>query len=476
MARRKLIWQLYPSYLFITLLTLFAVSIYSSQSLRKFYQNQVAGDLEAGAMLVRSQIQSVISQEQTGELGKLCKQFEADTGRRVTVILRDGIVVADSEQSPSQMEDHSGRPEIIEAYKGFVGTDERMSPTLGIHMMYVAVPLYPDRPVDGVVRMSISVSLIKEALGEIYIKIFVGGAVVLFVAAAVSLFFSRRMSRPLEKIKRGAELFAQGNFDHKLKVGNCEEFALLAESMNKMASDLDLRIKTVTKLESMRKDFVANVSHELKTPITSIKGFVETLLDGAIDDKEEARRFLKIIASQSNRLNAIIEDLLSLSRLEDGDERNAIVFDEVQVRPAVEAAIELSNHKAQEKGVQIAFSCPENIKLRVNPALIEQAVVNLIGNAIKYSELLQKIIIDVRKDDKEVTINVTDQGCGIEAKHLPHIFERFYVVDKARSRKLGGTGLGLAIVKHIAQVHGGTVTVSSHFGKGSLFTIHLPES
>ncbi|MGA2324055.1 MAG: ATP-binding protein [Sedimentisphaerales bacterium] len=236
------------------------------------------------------------------------------------------------------------------------------------------------------------------------------------------------------------------------------------------------------RLENIRRDFVANVSHELRTPITSIKGFVETLLDGAINEPEQARRFLNIIAGHTDRLMAIIEDLLSLSRLEEDGQTRMIAMEHLKVRSVLESAIELSGPKAGDKKIKIDIDCDDNLEALINPTLLEQAVLNLVDNAIKYSPAESTIQISARGADstsspqagKEVIIAVKDSGCGIEKSHLSRIFERFYVVDKARTRKLGGTGLGLAIVKHITNLHGGSVTVESSPGQGSTFTIHLP--
>ncbi|MGD0572530.1 MAG: ATP-binding protein [Sedimentisphaerales bacterium] len=228
------------------------------------------------------------------------------------------------------------------------------------------------------------------------------------------------------------------------------------------------------RLENIRRDFVANVSHELRTPITSIKGFVETLLDGAINEPEQAKRFLNIIAGHTDRLMAIIEDLLSLSRLEENGQTRMIAREHLKIRPVLESAIELSGPKAGDKKIKIEIDCDDDLEALINPTLLEQAVLNLVDNAIKYSPAESTIQISARRAEKEVIIAVKDSGCGIEKNHLSRIFERFYVVDKARTRKLGGTGLGLAIVKHITNLHGGSVSVESTPGQGSTFTIHLP--
>jgi two-component system phosphate regulon sensor histidine kinase PhoR len=235
-------------------------------------------------------------------------------------------------------------------------------------------------------------------------------------------------------------------------------------------------VTQIRKLENLRRDFVANVSHELKTPITAIKGFVETLQDGAVNDPEDAQKFLAIVARHVDRLNAIIEDLLSLSRIEQqSKEKEKIQLENVPLRPVIDAAKEVCETKARAKNVSFFVMCPNTVQAQINAPLMEQALVNLIDNAIKYSDEGSSVQIEAEDTEAAIILSVHDRGCGIEEEHLPRIFERFYRIDKARSRKLGGTGLGLAIVKHIAQAHGGKVMVRSKLEEGSSFSIILPK-
>ncbi|NBT12728.1 MAG: sensor histidine kinase [Planctomycetia bacterium] len=238
-------------------------------------------------------------------------------------------------------------------------------------------------------------------------------------------------------------------------------------------------VTDIQRLENVRRDFVANVSHELKTPIASIKGFVETLLDGAADDPADNRRFLTIVARQVERLEAIIEDLLALSRIEQSEGAGNLPLERVHVLSVLTAAVADCQPRARDRSVALEVACDGAIEADLNPALLEQAVINLVDNAVKYSDAGDTIrVIAVEEpagsDGPRVRIAVRDEGCGIEAEHLPRLFERFYRVDRARSRQLGGTGLGLSIVKHIVQAHGGAVSVESTPGVGSTFTIDLP--
>ena len=192
------------------------------------------------------------------------------------------------------------------------------------------------------------------------------------------------------------------------------------------------------RLETIRRDFVANVSHELKTPITSIKGFVETLLDGALANPDDAERFLRIVATQADRLNAIIEDLLALSKIEQSERAADLVVEEVAIRDVLEAVVHDCQAKAAQREIQVRVECDDSLLARINAPLLEQAVTNLLDNALKYSEPASEVLITAVDNDNEVTIAVSDHGCGIDDEHLPRLFERFYRVDKAREPQIGG--------------------------------------
>lgn len=266
------------------------------------------------------------------------------------------------------------------------------------------------------------------------------------------------------------DLTLRGNVEKKIQAGGT-----VLQNAEKQSIGALIVLRDVTMLrhlETVRSDFVANVSHELKTPITSIKGFVETLLSDDWDHNSETLRFLEIINQQAGRLNAIIDDLLTLSRLEQKD--GEVITQESNLESIIESAIYLCQLQAEKKGIKIDMVCPSELALSVNAPLLEQALVNLIINAIKYSESDKKVLILSEKQDNNIVIYVKDDGFGIDPKHLDRLFERFYRVDTARSRKLGGTGLGLSIVKHIVQAHKGTIRVESKLGAGSTFIITLP--
>ena len=247
------------------------------------------------------------------------------------------------------------------------------------------------------------------------------------------------------------------------------------------------------RLEAVRSDFAANVSHELRTPITNIRGYVETLQESGFEDPEHALEFLGVIARNAERLSAIVEDLLTLTRLEQAQEgmleranagtsertRSELLLELINLHDVVRAAVNDLEREAAGKSITIIDEATGELRLEANATLLQQALTNLLSNAVRYSPLGTRVWVratceERKAGEREIVLSVVDEGPGIAGVHLPRLFERFYRVDRARSREEGGTGLGLAIVKHIAQLHGGRVEVDSEPGRGSAFRLHLP--
>lgn len=475
MVRRRLIWQLYPLFLAALVLALAVVSFVSLRSFGRLLERQTRSELESTARVMHTMLSALPSMADAPAVQMLCRKAGEDTGKRITIILPPGEVAADSERDSHLMESHADRPEVRQALAGGVGIATRYSSTLNREMMYVALPHEEGGRVVAVVRTAMPMRVLTDLLTPLDRTIALEGLAVALLAAAVVLLFSRRFMRPLEEIRLGAQRFLEGDLSYRLRVRGPAEVASLAETMNRMAEELSAHMAHLKQLEDLRREFVANVSHELKTPVTSIRGFAETLRDGALDDPARAKPFLEIIAAHSARLATIIEDLLQLSRIEQaGEGGQAIAIERGPLRPALESAIEVCAASAAEKRIDLRLSCGEELAADINAPLLEQAVVNLVDNAIKYSGEGSSVDIEAAAAGGEVRVAVCDRGEGIPTEHLSRIFERFYRIDKGRSRAKGGTGLGLAIVKHIAQLHGGRVTVESAVGEGSTFTVIFP--
>lgn len=587
MKQKPLLLHLYIPLFMVTLLTVIAVMLDAGSFIKEFDEEQTRDNLYARAKLVEMQLTDNVWKD-NAKINEICLSAGKVSATRITIIKPDGIVIADSQENPLKMDNHGNRPEVIAALLGNTGASTRYSKTLNQQTFYVAIPVISNGNIVSVVRTSLPLKFINQAINIVKVKLLYASLIIIIISAMVSYFLYIKLSNPISEIRDRAIKFASNDFEHKLPHYSIAELESLASAMNYMAEQLYEKIDLTTqqnskleailtsmmegvvaidntekiiimnsaaaklmsvdvnnshgkkiyevirnadflrflnkivdsgkmceeeivfhdnnvlrymqshgvvikndtndvigilivlndvtnlhRLEEIRRDFVANVSHELKTPITSIKGFVESLQDGAIDEPADAQRFLDIIARHADRLNNIIDDLLALSHIEQAGGAG-IQMEIADVAGMLENAVNSCEYKLSEKNIKAIINCSPELKAVINSPLIEQAVINLIDNAVKYSDSGTVVTLSAFIEIDELIIKVVDHGTGIPAEALGRIFERFYRVDKGRSRKLGGTGLGLAIVKHILQTHGGHAEVESIVGEGSIFSLHIP--
>ena len=508
---------------------------------------------------------------------------------RLTVVRRDGVVLADSEKDPGRMENHADRPEIIEAYESGSGRSTRFSKTLGRVLRYYAVPLTlnaADADQVAVVRASLPLTALEDHLEDLRRAVFLGALASTMAALFVGFLYARRVTRPILSMAQASQEIAAGDYEQRVDSPGRDELGTLARAFNTMSRELrgsiasmeadrtklsailssmvegvvavdrdervvhinavaaqlltvtsenvlsrpiweiarlheasellgevlseaknaqrelrmpgspervvELRasplmsegrlsgavliLEDVTQLrhlETMRQDFVGNVSHELKTPVTVIRGMIETMIDDAEMEPAMRERFLSRALLQAERMGDLVTDLLSLSHIESAP--SLADMRPLDLRDSISRSVRTLQPLADGHSVTIVEKVPsEPVYALGEEEFLVQAVTNLLNNAIKYSPDNQFVEVRLSAHDNQALIEVEDQGAGIEAVHQERLFERFYRVDRARSRELGGTGLGLAIVKHIALSMGGEVSVDSTPGQGSTFKICLP--
>lgn len=585
-VKNKLLWKVYYPYLIFILLALVLFGIYASNVFKDLYYNRTLKNLESDASMISLHLQTV-------NLDSLnihsLDIYDKQTDERITLIDTAGMVIADTRENAHEMENHKTRPEFMEAFKGNTGFNTRYSHTKQTNYIYIAVPVYStDGSIKAAVRTSISEDALNSNFSVSYYSIVIGGIGVLVIVLLIALLASRNVTKPLLELEAAAKRFSAGDFGEKIFPPKNKELQSFAESLNRMADQLDeklniigeqknlqqavlesmkegvlavdydervllinntaekildvdiedvtgrtlqeiVRVSEIHKffkkiiseghtqeseiviqhesdkvlqlsgtvlldelsnkigvlvvlndisglrhLDNLKRDLVANVSHELKTPITAIKGFVEVLRDGELKDGKKAERFLEIIYKHTERLNAIVEDLLTLSRLERSGINRELKLEDHKVKTVLKAVEDDYLFKAKEKHIDIYIDCKDDLHASMDIKLLEQALGNLLDNAIKYSDKKSRVELRAFSENGSVVMEVEDEGAGISKEHLPRLFERFYRAEKSRSRDEGGTGLGLSIVKHIVQVHGGTVDVESELGKGSIFRIKIP--
>lgn len=592
MKRKTLFWKLYPSFLIISFISLFAIVMIALWSFKSFYYQERAIDLEVRARILTPEFSRLIQLKDYPEVQNKSQKLGDESSTRITIILPSGKIIGDNKKDPSKMDNHKNRPEVQQAIQFGKGLSTRYGHTLKIDSMYFAIPIIEQGNMIGILRTSTALYTLQNALWSIYYKVSLGFIVLIIITAFASWWMSKKLVRPLEIIKVQAQQLAKGDFSSRVQLRSSDslESEQLGQAFNEIAIQLNQRIETIlnqrneqeavfssmvegviavdsgksilrinqaaynilkiserniegeqlksvidntelhdlilfalqqntpvgqeiiihndaeheqvlfaqsaplldihknkcgtlvvfndiTKLkefELQRKEFVANVSHELRTPLTAIQGLSETLIEFPNLVQDKRAYFIDVIHTHSMRLESIIENLLTLSKIEKETEIDEIDLVDESITLAISNAIFLCKDKALKRNIDIILNNAEDVTFKHNSSLIEQAIINLLNNAIKYSDGNTEIKITVLKLDKEIKISVEDQGSGIPEEHLSRLFERFYRVDKARSRQLGGTGLGLSIVKHIALAHKGTVTVSSEMNKGSIFSLILP--
>jgi len=474
--KARIIWKLFGAFVLLTFLTLFAFGFFIGVNLRDSIGQKISERLQSDGILVGEILRRQFIEGDQKGIQERARRLAKELNLRITVIDGAGEVLGDSEKEPSLMEDHKDRPEFIQAVKTGFGQSTRFSNTLDYDMKYIAVRVQDNNEVLGVVRIALPVSEVQLQVGVIYRPMLIGAVTVIVVALAAAYFMSRSISSPIMKMKEAAERIAKGDFGSKVKIRGGDELGELAESLNRMADELQLQMDRLRQMDRIRGDFVANVSHELKTPLTSVMGFVETLEDGAINDKENAKKFLAIIKKHTARIRNIIDDLLRLSELESADGSLSLKKARFDLKDLIDEVVTGFGHALGEKRQTLAVeSTGRDFSIEGDRDKLEQVFVNLIDNAVKYTKEGGQIKAFLLEQDKAVRVTVEDNGIGIPKEDIERVFERFYRVDKARSRELGGTGLGLAITKHIVLAHNGNIGIESEVGRGTRVIVTLPK-
>ncbi|MFN0152557.1 MAG: ATP-binding protein [bacterium] len=593
MIRSRFFWKLYAGYIAIILLTTAFVVGLSAWRLRQNWLHETEVALQSQATILREIARPTLVPRDSGAadpalLQESVRALGAEIAARFTVVRADGVVIADSQQEPAQMNSQLDRPEILAAHSHGVGVSTRRSESVDAMMLHVALRVEDDARIAGYARAALPLVSFDSQLRELTRPVIFGAALAAFLALLLGLYASWRVTSPLASITGAARAIAQGKFDERVAISARDEVGDLARSFSTMRDELERRVETITtdrsrvlaiissmvegvvavdsderivhmnvvagsllgvrpedavgkrvweatrfhevnealaqsmregtsvrgearlvgekrdrvievnaaplrggdgatagavvvlhdvtelrRLEEVRREFVANVSHELKTPLTAIRGIVETLIDDVAIEPAKREHFHRRIHDQTLRLSALVTDLLTLSRVESREsalDRAICDLREIAAESARAAAPAM-----EDKGLAFTVALHDAAVLVVGDrAALAQAINNLLDNAVKYTPAGGRVGFSLSVVVGMAHIKVQDSGIGIELREQERIFERFYRVDKGRSRDLGGTGLGLSIVRNVASAHGGRVSVESAPGQGSLFSILVP--
>lgn len=578
---RSVQWGIAVPFILLILVSMSVVGIYLISFARDTQLENLRSQLEKEARIVaEASLPTFLGQGV--DLDALAKKLGQDIEIRLTMIALDGTVLGDSQEDPAAMENHAMRPEVIDALGSGLGESTRYSTTLGVRMMYVAVPVTNEGNVLGVARVALPLTAVENSANHITLVISLAMAVTGVLAIVAAGFVARTTTRPIREMTEASKRIAGGELGQRIPIRTRDETGQLAQAFNEMSLNLNkllgdistekTKLQTVLAnmadgvmmadvegkivlanqateklfnfqekdvinkplievvhdheadeilklclrtsqtqtgqfesvtskrfiraiaipivddrltgalllfqdltelkgLQTMRRELVGNISHELRTPIAGIKAMVETLREGAIDDKEATIDFLTRIDGEVDRLTQMVSELTELSRIETG--KSELRMAPVNLNLLVEEVLAQLNTLAQRQQVIITTDPATDIPIvRADKDRIRQTITNLVHNAIKFNHLGGKVTVSTRADEESVIVSVYDTGIGISKEDLPHVFERFYKADKARPR--GGSGLGLAIAKQTVQAHGGSIWAQSEEGKGSTFSFSLP--
>lgn len=387
---------------------------------------------------------------------KLAERLGAIVDADVEVVDARGVVIGNSTGKLGQSV--ALDPEISGARAGQVAHAVRHD------VAYVAIAAG-----DSVLRLSTPLAGIEDTLAAMRARLLVSAAIALGLALIAGVLVARRAARPLVDMARAAERIAEGDYGVRLSFTGNDEVAQLAAALSSMAARIEADVERIRQLERVRRDFVANVSHELQTPITAIQGYSETLLAGGVSP-EQARAFLAIVERQAGRMAELVRDLLQLGAIEAGEQAPP---QRVPVTLAAVVAEVIAALRPRAQGATLVSTVDDRVAVLADPASLERVLENLLGNALRHGGAAGTVTVSAEPNGPDVRLIVSDTGPGIAAEHLPRLFERFYRVDAGRARDAGGTGLGLAIVKHLVERMGGEVHAESAVGQGTRFVVRL---
>jgi two-component system phosphate regulon sensor histidine kinase PhoR len=577
---RSIRWRIGIVFAVLIIACIGGLGAYLSHLTRSDHLDTLKTQLTSQAWLVEDLSAPYFAGNQTESLEALAQRLGEQIGARITIINKDGVVLADSEEDPATMDNHSNRPEVIDALSKGTGSSIRYSATLHYNMMYAAVPINSNGEVVGVARVALPLTQIDKSLAHVNRIIIIGAVIAAVIAILLAFQILRITTEPVKKLTQLSRRMAKGELGQEINITSRDEVGELARAFNQMAArlkemvalvtnerdmmatilsnmddaifmvDRDSKVTTMNqaaerisqtqtnkalghtfievvrdhelnevlqhclstgkqqtgaveikpqkqflsmtatplpgaggclvhirdltelrKLEMVRQDFISNISHELRTPIASVKALAETLSEGAIEDPSVAKDFLSRINVEVDKLAQMVQELGELSRIESGEAH--LQKKHINIADAIEHAVDRLKAQADRAGLNLDTNIPPTLpKVMADEARVEQVLVNLIHNAIKFTPSGCRIGISAKARDNDILVSVADTGVGISADDLPRIFERFYKADKSRSG--GGTGLGLAIAKHIVEAHGGRIWADSVEGKGSTFNFTLP--
>ncbi len=575
---RSIQWRITIPLVLLVVVIMGALGAYLAISTRSSQLADLRSELEHEARITaEASLPGFLNPSGQDSPDTLAKRLGEEIKARVTIIARDGTVLGDSDEDPAIMENHAGRPEVIDALSTGLGESTRYSTTLKRMMLYMAVPVSYQGEILGVARVSLPIDTVEGVVRRVTVSIIIAMAAAAALVILAAWLIARFTTRPIRQFTAASRRITSGELGQKITIEARDEVGELAHAFNEMSARLKETVETISEdrtrlatildnmadgvimtdaegdvslanqtakklfnikepegkslieavrdheadellklclrtarmqsvqyesgtskrylraialpvahsgvlllfqdltelrnLQATRRELIGNISHEFRTPLAGIKVMVETLRDGAVDDQKTARDFLNRIDDEVNRLTQLVAELTELSRIETG--KAELKLEPVNINDLAEEVAAQLKPQAERQRLSLVKELAANLpQVSADRARVRQVIVNLLHNAIKFTDAGGRITVTTRREGDSVTLAIADTGSGIAEEDLPHVFERFYKGDKVRTGE--GTGIGLAIAKHIVEAHGGNIRVESEEGRGSTFSFSLP--
>ena len=462
---------LFPAVLLAAIVVLAGLAFWELSAFTEGIRQETLSNIQEEGELIRRLVQPLLEEGRIDDARNLCNTFDRES-LRITLIGDDGRVEADSSRQADELPNHLMREEVASALAGHPEAVTRQSESTGRWMTYHATVVEANGR-KYILRTAVNThrteSLSRLVRGAIWTALGLGITAFLVLLA----YILWRIKGPLAALQASMDRIAEGDLEAQIPVPSHGMVKPIARNVQGMTERLRSQLHKLQKMETFRRDFLSNVSHEIKTPLTAIIVAAETIQQTSDLPKEQFDKLVALMCAQSQRLNSLVQDILALSSLEHRQGEQRSEFYSFRLSDAVEEAVNECRDVANRQGCDVTLVDSPSVCVLGDAQLLTQAISNLISNALKYSGS-QSVTLAVSRVGDRAVVACIDHGCGIPREHWPRIFERFYRINKERSRSLGGTGLGLAIVKHIMQLHRGSVEIDETPGGGTTFRLTLP--
>ncbi len=466
----KFFWKNFLSFFVVISFTSFIVSYLLILQAKQFVEKTTMDSLEEKLVILLPYFNDGESWREP-EMVKKISEAAREAKTRLSVLDVNENLLLETDASEVQNREQQ-RPELKQAKESPAGIDKRPSKSSNLETLYYARRIETPRG-SLLLRVGVPMQKLEDRMKEIFFALAVGASFGMVLSVLIALILVRRITVPVSEMTRVAEEISHGNYSARIRRLPRNELGSLGDAINRLAEAVQANISRREKLEKIRREFSSNISHELKTPLTSIKGYVDTLLEGAIDDQQNNMRFLRIINSNVERMVSLVTESLNLATIEANEDITEL--EPVDWRPIIQEAVNRHEIRMKDKGIQFESIVPEQkLIVKGDRKAMFHILDNLLQNAVSYTPSSGRVTLNVTASSSFTEISVRDTGIGISKADQSRIFERFYRVDAARSRNEGGTGLGLAIVKHLVIQIQGTIRVDSSLNEGSVFTVRLP--